>query len=181
MTAPIAAPSPPLGDDTVTLRPWTHADVPALRAACGDEAICSFSTVPWRYTPAEARAWVDRQEEKRREGRGITLAVVPTGETSPLGTVVLTALDSAQASARLGYWLVGPGRGRGYATPAARLLADWSLRELGLTRIELIILPANTASRRVAESLGAIDMGLHPELAQNGDRRADAQLYRIDA
>ncbi len=181
MTAPIAAPNPPLGDDTVTLRPWTHADAPALRSACGDEAICSFSTVPWRYTPADARAWVDRQEEKRREGRGITLAVVPAGETSPLGTVVLTALDAAHATARLGYWLAGRGGGRGNATPAPRLLVHWSLHEVGLTRIELIILPANTASRRVADSLGAIDMGLHPELAQNGDRRADAQLYRIDA
>jgi RimJ/RimL family protein N-acetyltransferase len=90
-------------------------------------------------------------------------------------------MDAARATARLGYWLVRPRRGQGYARSAARLLVDWSLRELGLTRIELVILPANTPSRRIADALGAIDLGLHPELAGNGDHRADAHLYRISA
>jgi len=179
MTAVIAPPDPPLTEDAVTLRPWTQADAPALRAACGDEAICAFTTVPWRYTPGDALAWVDRQEDKRREGRGITLAVVPAGRASPLGAVVLTGVDPGEPGARLGYWLVAPARGRGYGARAARLLVDWSVRELGLTRIELVILPVNIASRRVAEALGAINMGLHPGLARNGDRREDALLYRI--
>jgi len=174
---------PELGDGIVTLRAWTRADAPALRPACGEEAICAYSTVPWRFTLDAARAWVDRQEAKRLAGRGVTLAIVPRDEgdqASPFGTVVLT-LQPQEATARMGYWLVGAARGRGYAARAGRLLVDWARRELALRRIELVILPGNLASRRVAAALGATNLGLHPGLAHHGDRREDALLYRIEA
>ena len=177
----IPVPDPPLRDPAVMLRPWTRADAPFLRPACGDEAICAYSTVPWTYTAADAEAWVGRQEDKRLAGRGITLAIVPDGETAPSGTVVLSALDAAAATARLGYWLVAGSRGRGHASRAARLLVAWSVRALALRRIELVILPANGASQRVAEAIGATNLGLHAGLAQHGDRREDGLLYRIEA
>ena len=44
-------------------------------------------------------------------------------------------------------------RGRGVATSAVRLLSKWAFTELGLERLQLS-LPANVASRRVAEKAG---------------------------
>jgi len=43
----------------------------------------------------------------------------------------------------------------GVAIAAARLAAGFAFRELGLTRIEIVALVDNVASRRVAEKLGA--------------------------
>ena len=45
------------------------------------------------------------------------------------------------------------GAGRGFATRALRLIADWSLRE-GFVRLELFTHPDNSASGEVAQRAG---------------------------
>ncbi len=56
----------------------------------------------------------------------------------------------------IGYWVCDSSRNRGVATTAARASALLGFNVLGLTRLEIVVLPHNTASRRVAEKLGAI-------------------------
>jgi RimJ/RimL family protein N-acetyltransferase len=52
-------------------------------------------------------------------------------------------------------WSLAPwGRGKGYATEAARAAIDWSFGSLPLDRIVSIIDPRNAASQAVAERLG---------------------------
>jgi RimJ/RimL family protein N-acetyltransferase len=53
-----------------------------------------------------------------------------------------------------GYWTVAERRGGGLTGEALRVLRDWAFEGLGARRFELIADPANTASRRVAESAG---------------------------
>jgi len=54
-------------------------------------------------------------------------------------------------------WVLWDGcEGHGYATEAARAARDFAFRELGWTTIVSYISAANTASRRVAERLGAV-------------------------
>ena len=57
--------------------------------------------------------------------------------------------------------------GRGYATEAARRVRDHARDDLGWTTVVSCIDPANTASVRVAERLGAVPDGE----AQVGERR----------
>jgi len=59
----------------------------------------------------------------------------------------------------LAYGLDQPFWGRGYATEAAVILHRWAFLQKNLTGLVSYILPGNTASRRVAEKLGATCTG----------------------
>lgn len=54
----------------------------------------------------------------------------------------------------LDYFLLPAAWGRGYATEAARVLADYAFSTLGLTSLVAIIDPHNAPSVRVAQKLG---------------------------
>jgi ribosomal-protein-alanine N-acetyltransferase len=175
----VPVPNPRLADGSVRLRPWVPDDAPALRPACGDASICAFSTVPWRYPPDAAGAWIDRQEKKRQDGRGLTLAVVPDDSPTPVGTVLLTALEWDRRTARFGYWAIGAARGRSYVSRSGRLLLDWALHDLGLLRVELVILPENVRSRHVATAVGATCEGLREGYLPHHGERLDAYVYAV--
>lgn len=152
-------PAQRLTDGEVALRPWTMADAMALEPACGDPDICRFTTVPWRYTPADAIDWIQRQEAKRREGATIALAITHAGDNRAIGTVSLSDPDWDERRASLGYWVIEPERGKGVATRAATLARDWALGELGLQCLELEIEQGNAGSAALARRIGAAPTG----------------------
>jgi len=74
-------------------------------------------------------------------------------------------------------WLVDPAcQGRGIATEAGRATLDWCFQTLGVSEVCSIIHPANVASARVAEKLGARRTGQVDDPALFG-RAADVWLY----
>jgi RimJ/RimL family protein N-acetyltransferase len=58
--------------------------------------------------------------------------------------------------ANLGYWVRTSETGRGIASKATRLVAQFGFAELGLQRIEILAAVGNVASQRVAEKAGAV-------------------------
>ena len=101
----------------------------------------------------------------------------PVSEERPLGGASLYDHEPAQARARIGYWLAAEGRGRGLATHAVRLLADWAFADLGLARLEITCAPGNVASQRVAERCGFVREGLlRSHMRFKGGRR-DTLVY----
>jgi len=54
----------------------------------------------------------------------------------------------------IGYWIAPRARRRGLATRAVRLAAAWALQEGGAARVEALVEPENTASKRVVEAAG---------------------------
>jgi RimJ/RimL family protein N-acetyltransferase len=150
---------PVLSDARVRLRGWRPEDVAALEPACGDPQICRITTVPDRFTIEDAGAWIARQQAHARRGSGAVLAIVPVSGERPVGMVGLFGFDEPGSTAQFGYWLVAQWRGRGLASAAARLLAEWGFRQRQLTAIHIDREPANRASERVAEKLGAVVTG----------------------
>lgn len=150
---------PVLSDGRVALRGWRQADAPALRPACGDQQICRFTTVPRRYTIEDARDWIARQRAHARDRTAVVLAIVPLPGDRPVGMVGLFGLDEPGATARFGYWLTVASRGQGLVGAATTLVADWAFTRLQLARIQIDREPANHASARVAERLGAVITG----------------------
>ena len=147
--------APTLTGEQVSLRAWRLDDAPALERACGDEAICRFTTVPRVYTPAAARDWIELQHDRLVQGTAVVLATQHAGDPRPVGMVGLFGLDRPDRSARLGYWVIDTARRLGLASEAARLLAGWGFRELRLDAVHIDMEPSNDGSRRIAQSLGA--------------------------
>ena len=161
--------------DGLVLRDWRTEDAPALEPVCGEWDVCGFTSVPWDYSEAEARAWVERQWHKREAGTVLALAIVADGEALPVGNVNLASFGDDGRAAAIGYWLVPSARRRGFVTRAAAELIRWSFGTLGLQRIEFEILPENLPSHRVAERLGA-----RPEAPRHRVREADGRAYAMD-
>jgi len=148
-------PAPTLRDGHLVLRPWRPRDAPALAEACGDDAICRFTTVPRAYSRDAAKAWIARQERRCRDGSAIVLAIHPAVASRPVGTIWLFSHSPGQPL-RLGYWVIERERRRGLATGAVRLLAAWAFSALELDRIHIELESWNMASRRVAERASAV-------------------------
>lgn len=170
-----------LRDADLVLRDWRIEDAPALAPVCGDPDVCRFTSVPWRYSQAEAQAWVARVRQARSAGTLLALAIAVAGDAGAVGNVNLVRFSDDGREAALGYWLAPAARGRGLAARAARLLCAWGFEQLGLARIELAILPDNAASKRVAERLGASPEGLRRDSHVADGVRWDMLVYAVAA
>jgi RimJ/RimL family protein N-acetyltransferase len=98
--------------------------------------------------------------------------VEPSDDEVVLGGGSLYDIDLEQGRAAVGYWLAPEARGRGVATHAIRLVAQWAFEALGVARLELTCAPGNHASQRVAERCGFTREGvLRSHLPFKGERR----------
>jgi RimJ/RimL family protein N-acetyltransferase len=138
----------------VTLRTWERSDAPALEPACGDDEICRFTTVPRIYTLGAAEAWIERQHQRERDGSARVRAIVADQIVGMAGLFGIR-----EGEARFGYWTIAAFRGQGYTTTAVRLLAGWAFDQRGLQAVHIDIEPGNSASRSLAEAVGATPAG----------------------
>ena len=93
-----------LEDDVVRLRPFEDADVRAIAVACQDPEIPRWTAVPSPYTEADARAWLESDEEE-------SFAVVDRASDELLGSIGVRHLDGGIGE--VGYWVKREARGRG--------------------------------------------------------------------
>ena len=140
-----------IASDTVALRPFTIADVPAVTEACQDLEISRWTaSIPWPYSEADAVSWISSQPAAVEEGRVLPMAIVgATGQFA--GSISLNTFDWEIRTAQVGYWVAAPSRGKGVATAALRAITDWGFESLDLSLVTLLTLVGNVASERVAE------------------------------
>ena len=159
-----------LEDDVILLRPFAEADVPAIVAACQDPEIPRWTSVPFPYTEADARAWLKSDEEE-------TFAVIDGTSGELLGSIGMRF--PADETGEVGYWVKREARGRGVATRALVLIARWGCEERALAQLQLRAEPGNVASQRVAEKAGFRREGVqHGALEIKGERR-DVFIYSL--
>jgi RimJ/RimL family protein N-acetyltransferase len=162
-----------LSDGVVLLRPWRLGDLACVRAASEDPVIPDGTTVPRTWSDEAGRAWIERQWTREP----CSLAIAPAGDGDALGCAVLLH-RATPGVVGLGYWVIGPARGRGLAARAVRLLRDWALGEGGLVRVEAHVEPGNVASERALRAAGGFEReGALRSYLLLGERRADAIVY----
>src|SRR6266550_494342 len=127
-------PNPPLSDGIVVLRRWEEGDLDCVEQAAKDPDIPKGTTVPATFTPAEGRAWIERQWGRAENGEGLSLAIAVAASGEAVGAVVLM-LRRQPLSAEIGYWLIERVRGRGLGSRAVALVAHWAVTEAGLARV----------------------------------------------
>ena len=161
MTEPLIATLPPtleLGDGRLCLRPWQDDDAERLCEAARASVASVGRWLPWchaDYQRDEAVVWIARCRDGWHAGEHVALPIFDAAGTELLGAVGLNQFNRAQRSANLGYWVRQSCQRQGIAASACRLAAGFGFAQLGLARIEIVVLPDNHASRRTAEKLGA--------------------------
>jgi ribosomal-protein-alanine N-acetyltransferase len=173
----LSYPDPPLTDGAVVLRRWAESDISCVEEASRDPHIPEGTTVPATFTVAEGLAWIERQWGRADNGEGLSLAITDAGSDDALGAVVL--MFRKPGTVEIGYWLVERARGRRLASHAVALLARWALTDAGLARVEALVVPDNTASQRVLESVGFRREGHLRSYLVFNTRRADAFIYSL--
>ena len=143
------------------IRPLMSGDAPALHAAVRASIASLSQWFPWAhqgYALPDAEARVAQCVAARGRGEEHAFGIFAANHAL-LGCVGLNQISARQRSANLGYWIGEAHRGQGLATQAAKQVAAFGFGELDLVRIEIVALPGNIASQRVAGKLGALREG----------------------
>jgi RimJ/RimL family protein N-acetyltransferase len=164
------------GGVSIRLRPPTVADLDAVVAACRDDESVRWTTVPHPYERGDAEFFVGPQAQGRwLRGDGAVYAIVDSADRYA-GSMALRIKPCDPAVGDVGFLVAPHARGRGYAPAALRVLCQWGVRALDLSRIEWRAHVGNDASRRVAEKAGfTLEGTVRAGLQHRGERR-DAWL-----
>jgi len=142
----------------IIVRPFETSDAPSFLCAVKDSVRELGNWMPWchsGYSLADAESWIAHCRSSWESGTEFPLGIFDAGTGQVIGGTGLNHLIKPYRLASLGYWVSTPFTGKGVARNAARIAAEKAFNELGLTRVEIVILTNNMASQRVAQSLGA--------------------------
>jgi len=174
---PVALIVPTLAAGPFRLRPFTLADIGAVREASGDPYIPLITTVPAAFTEDEGRRFIERQWSRAEQGTGYSFAIADARTDRAVGQVGLWRKDIGEGRASVGYWIVSSARGSGAASFAVRALTRWAHHELHIPRLQLYVEPWNTASVRTAENAGYRREGLLRSWQEVAGERKDMYMY----
>jgi len=181
MTAP--DPSPIFPEITLTagdliLRPLTEADAGDVAEACQDAETMRWLPLPRPYTRADAQWFIGTFGPGQREsGAGVVFAIDCAGRLA--GVIDLKRVDWAARVAEVGYWVAPWARGRGVASGATRVIAEWAIRDHGFERIQLCAAERNVASQRVAQKAEFVREGVARNACCIPGGRADMVIFSL--
>lgn len=166
-----------LSDGVVRLRPPTLDDGEQVVAAIQASLDHLAPWMPWAtpdYGLAAHHEWVTGSEQ-----RGDRPLLICDAGGYVVGATGLNQIDGFNRRANIGYWVRPDRTGRGYATRSVRLVCRHAVVDLGFHRLDIMMAVGNTASRAVAERVGAYHEGvLRSALLLHG-RRHDAHSYSL--
>lgn len=131
------------------LRPGWKEDAPALAQAIGDFAVAGkLARVPWPYRIEDAESFLSA-----KHGPLPNFLIFARTHAAPrlIGGIALASNDSG---VELGYWIVRPYWGLGFATEAGRAVVELADMGLRLPRLVSGHFADNPASGRVLQKLG---------------------------
>jgi len=143
--------------DRLVLRDFVVDDWPSVLAYQRDPRYHRFYPESWiNRTDDQVRAFVqravDRQIEQPRRVFQLAITLPENGEV--IGSCRVSRGLENQSVAETGYELHPDYWGRGLATEAARAIAGYGFREVGVHRIEAYVIADNAASVGVMRKVG---------------------------
>ena len=169
-------PEPRLEAAGIALRPFRDSDAAAVADACRDPDILRFTFMEDGLTEAGAVEWIKTGAAWWPKGYP-RFAIVDARDDRLLGQVGL-GVNLHQVSAEGYYWVVASDRGRGVASHALGLVADWGFSK-GIERLFLLVHPENEASNRLAARMGFVREGVLRSYEPVKGRRPDLVSWSL--
>jgi len=148
-----------LSSKNIVLRPFRSDDCQQFAAAIRESAKSVGKWLPWwkpDFSEDDALSWFLVCEEAILARTGFDIGVFRKDGKTLIGSVAINRIDAANRTGSIGYWVRETQQGRGYCSEAVNRIKLFGFNELGLSRLEIVVLTENTASRKVAEKCGAI-------------------------
>ena len=169
--------APTLSDGEIVLRMRRASDAAAIARASHDpETRRRLDDVP--PAPASERDGARRAEEQWSAGTGVPFVIADASDDRPLGLLNLQLGDD-EGAASLAVSVFPEARGRGVASRALRLGAEWGLRELGLARVAAEAAVDNDASIRAIEKAGFVREGILRAHCETHGERHDCVMFSL--
>lgn len=171
---------PLLRRDPVVLRAFRHTDTAVVVAAGTDPLIPLITTVVAGGDEDDARAYIDRQQERLRTGAGYSFAIAEAASDVAVGQIgVWTSQLAETGRASVGYWIGPAHRRRGFAGAALIAATEWACGITDIEKLELYVEPWNTGSWRAAQAAGYQREGTLRAWQRVGDERRDMDSYSL--
>ena len=167
-----------LRTDAVSLRELKAADAPALLQHVSSLSVRRYIAPPPR-TVDDFKRFISRTLVERRRGTQLSFAIVPEGQSGPVGLVQVWAIEPDFSTAEWGFVLGESMWGTGLFGASARLLLDFAFTRLGVMRLEMRIVEANVRGNEAMKKLGAIREGTLRSGFRSGDTFMDHAMWSI--
>lgn len=167
-----------LKSDLVILQKYTIEDISELFEAISVSIERVYPWLPWchpNYTIAETEEWLKTRPQRWHEGKEYGFSIRDRQGRIVGGCGI--GIGSQSWYGNLGYWLRTGFTGKGYATAATKLLAEFGIKNLQLKRIEIKVSVENFSSQKVAERAGAYKEGTGRNRLLIHDKFHDAIIY----
>jgi RimJ/RimL family protein N-acetyltransferase len=166
----------------IGIRTFCNNDVVHFYEAATESIIHMREFMPWchpEYSMKESEEWVTSRAQSWANAEEYSFICYSLDNHKLLGGVAINQINQCHKIGNIGYWVRGSALNQGVATEAVSLVSCFGFDTLGLNRLEIVTLPNNMASRKVAEKSGAkLDGILSNRLLVYGEA-LDACMYSI--
>ncbi len=170
---------PRLETERLVLREMQPEDAFAIFQIFSDEEVMKYYDMEAFTSIEQAEAMIERQQtrfaQKERFRWGITLK----DEDVVIGTGGYVAWDKQQHLGGIGYDLARAYWQQGIMTEAVAAMVRFGFEEMGLNRIEAMVMPDNSASARLLQKLGFQEEGILHEYGFWKNTFHDLKLFAL--
>jgi RimJ/RimL family protein N-acetyltransferase len=171
----------PIVTDRLVLEPWHPRHREAWRHMCREPAVMRYLGAGDPWSTARADETFDAMIAHWQEHGFGSRSALHWATGTWLGCITLCCLEADAAgvagdTAEIGWWLVRPAWGHGYATEAAAAVVKEAFDRLAIGCLVARLQPAAHASARVA-----LRIGMHPDGAAVGSDGELLQVYALRA
>ncbi len=171
-----------LQSDRILVRPHETEDIDAMFEAVRESVAELSPWLPWcrsSISRSDLAGFIEISQSGWRDGSQFQFAILDSSSGRFLGGISLAHVVKTNRLANMGYWVRTSETGRGVASEAVKLVADYGFKVAGLSRIEIAVIPENRPSCRVAERSGAkLEAIARNRLVMDG-QAYDAALYSL--
>jgi [ribosomal protein S5]-alanine N-acetyltransferase len=151
---------PVLETERLRLRELVDDDAPQVFELFRHDEVTRYYDVETMTDVAPAQALITFMVQRYGSRAGIRWAIEDRLSRRFLGTIGFNTINQGAHKGLIGYELVPPAWGRGLATEAVRAVVRFGHDEIGLNRIEAVVMLENQASVRVLEKAGFSEEGV---------------------
>jgi ribosomal-protein-serine acetyltransferase len=172
----------------IELRQLQPEHAPLLFAVTESNRAYLREWLPWvdrTQSPEDPRRFIVGALADYQANRGVVNAGIwlpgapPPGSSGLVGCIGTHAVDEANRSTSIGYWMEAAHQGKGVMTRSCACLLDYLFDEIGLHRVEIRCGTGNAKSCAIPERLGFSREGVLQEAELVGGRWLDLVVWSM--
>lgn len=148
----------PIENSTIRVMPFSKNHLEDFVTSVRESVATVGQWMEWchkEYSENEARAWFETCQSNINKQSAYDLGIFSKENNKLLGSIAINRIDHEHKMGNIGYWVRESCQNQGVASNAVQLIKEFGFNELGLKRLEIVVLEDNLLSRKVAEKSGA--------------------------